>query len=188
MNDGTSETTIVEVQLLDGETIRARAEKTGAPDLDELHRTLQSSEFVRVGDDTLVRTADVRSLQLKEEGSSGGILDSLRARVTGDGDDSDDGDRRERPSYGREVRYDRGREVREVETRPFFLTSEFGLAFLAELGLLITTLTSDSVDARMFWLLTAALATVYALSRGFAKAGSPSHSFDPREEWLGGER
>jgi hypothetical protein len=187
MNDGTSETTIVEVQLLDGETIRARVEKTGVPDLDELHRTLQTSEFVRIGDDTLVRTADVRSLQLKEGGSGGGILDSLRARVTGDGDGSDDGDGRE-PSYRREVGYDRGRDVREVETRPFFLTSEFALAFVAELGLLITTLTSDSVDARMFWLLTAALATVYALSRGFAKAGSPSHTYDPREEWLGGER
>ena len=67
----------------------------------------------------------------------------------------------------------RRRRTTFVETRPFFLTSEFWLGLLAVLALLITTLVSDSIDARFFWGATTAIAAVYAVSRGFAKADTP---------------
>ena len=69
-----------------------------------------------------------------------------------------------------------------IETKPFFLTSEFVLPLLAWFGLLITTLSDDSIDARGFWYLTTALLIGYMLSRGIAKSGTKSHSWDPRED------
>jgi hypothetical protein len=69
-----------------------------------------------------------------------------------------------------------------IETKPFFLTSEFVFPFLAWIGLLITTLTNDTIDARRFWELTVALLIGYMLSRGIAKSGTKSRSWDPRED------
>jgi uncharacterized protein (TIGR02271 family) len=57
-----------------------------------------------------------------------------------------------------------------VETKPFFLTSEFFLLALALAGVLITALTTDTVDARLGWMIGVALVAAYALSRGFAKS------------------
>lgn len=55
-----------------------------------------------------------------------------------------------------------------VETRRFFLTSEF-LAFIAlAIGLIIAALT-ENLDATTAWVL-AAVVVAYAVSRGFAKA------------------
>ena len=92
-------------------------------------------------------------------------------------------------------RYDRGpgmdwrsrwgtpnRHVHDTETRPFFMTSEFLVYLLLLMGLAITAFTSDSVDARFFWE-WASLATIgYMLARGFAKSGSRSRAWDPRED------
>ena len=72
-----------------------------------------------------------------------------------------------------------------IETKPFFLTSEFAALVIAILALLITTATDDSIDARMFWILTTVLISFYMLSRGIAKSGTKSRSFDPREQLLG---
>jgi hypothetical protein len=69
-----------------------------------------------------------------------------------------------------------------IETKPFFLTSEFLFPLLAWLGLLITTLVNDDIDARRFWYLTVALLIGYMLSRGIAKSGTKSRSWDPRED------
>ena len=69
-----------------------------------------------------------------------------------------------------------------IETKPFFLTSEFVLPLLAWLGLLITTLVNDTIDARRFWYMTVALLIGYMLSRGIAKSGTKSRSWDPRED------
>jgi hypothetical protein len=69
-----------------------------------------------------------------------------------------------------------------IETKPFFLTSEFLLGVLAFLGLLITSLISDSIDARAFWTLLTVLLSFYMLSRGIAKSGTKSRSWDPRED------
>src|SRR4051812_18310955 len=59
-----------------------------------------------------------------------------------------------------------------IETKLFFLTSEFLLLVAALVGLGITTLVSDSVAAPLFWAITTALVAAYAVSRGSAKAGS----------------
>jgi len=61
-----------------------------------------------------------------------------------------------------------------LETRPFFLTSEFVLALAAWVALLLTTVATDSVDATTFWILSVAIAAGYMLSRGAAKARTPT--------------
>jgi hypothetical protein len=74
------------------------------------------------------------------------------------------------------------RHVHDTETRPFFVTSEFLVYVLLLMGLAITASTSESIDARFFWE-WATLATIaYMLSRGFAKSGSRSRAWDPRED------
>lgn len=87
--------------------------------------------------------------------------------------------------YGRGVgvgNYGRMRPAYPIETKPFFLTSEFAFPLLAWFGLLITTLVNDTVDARLFWELSTALLIGYMLSRGIAKSGTKSRSWDPRED------
>ena len=86
------------------------------------------------------------------------------------------------PGMGMGGGYGRARQSYPIETKPFFLTSEFVLPLLAWFGLLITTLTNDDIDARRFWELTVALLIGYMLSRGIAKSGTKSRSWDPRED------
>ena len=68
------------------------------------------------------------------------------------------------------------------ETKPFFLTSEFLVFVLYLMGLGIAAATSDTIDARFFWIATTAATVGYMLSRGIAKAGSRSRAYDPRED------
>jgi hypothetical protein len=182
MNDGTKEveTIVVEIRLRDGETIKAKTEDAAAPSIGELHRTLQSSEFVTVGEDTIVRSADVQTIQIKDR-DPGGLMDSLRSRVGGGGGHDEEPERRHRHSW---APAEHGpRDGGPSETKPFFLTSEFLFALVAWLALLITSVSTDSVDAWSFSLLSIAIATGYMVSRGFAKANTPSRGWDPREDW-----
>jgi hypothetical protein len=78
---------------------------------------------------------------------------------------------------------DRARWV-ESETKPFFVTSEFLFYALMTLALLITAMSDNSIDARWFWLLEVPLTIGYLLSRGIAKSGSRTPSYDPRDEAL----
>src|SRR4051794_4283900 len=152
----------VEIRLRNGDPIKARAHG-GQADVAGIHRTLQESEFVQVGDDTIVRSADVQSIQVREQGS--GLMDSIRSRVSGgngDGAEREDGHTTDHGSSRRGMT-ELGRDGAEIETKPFFLTSEFLLAFAAWVALLLTTLASDSVDAWMFSVLTIAIATGYML-------------------------
>lgn len=73
------------------------------------------------------------------------------------------------------------------ETKPFFLTSEFWALVAGVFALGITAGASESVDARMFWILTTAMGCAYMIARGLAKAGTRSRADDPRErfEWPG---
>jgi hypothetical protein len=71
-----------------------------------------------------------------------------------------------------------------IETKPFFLTSEFLTFTLATIALLITAAVDNSIDARFFWILETALVAFYMLARGLAKAGTKSRSADPREDLL----
>ena len=72
----------------------------------------------------------------------------------------------------------------EVETKPFFMTSEFLFYALMSIALLITAAVDNSIDARWFWLLEVPLTIGYLLSRGIAKSGSRRPSYDPRDEAL----
>ena len=69
-----------------------------------------------------------------------------------------------------------------IETKPFFLTSEFFGVLLAIVGLSIGAATVEDVDSRLFWILTTALVSAYVISRGIAKSGTKSQSWDPRED------
>jgi hypothetical protein len=69
-----------------------------------------------------------------------------------------------------------------IETKPFFLTSEFFGTLLAIVALAIGAATVEDVDSRLFWTLTTALVAAYVLSRGIAKSGTKSQSWDPRED------
>jgi hypothetical protein len=71
-----------------------------------------------------------------------------------------------------------------IETKPFFLTSEFAAVLVAIIALGITAGASESIDAWRFWILTTVLVSFYVLSRGIAKSGTKSRSADPREELL----
>src|SRR5919202_1809235 len=69
-----------------------------------------------------------------------------------------------------------------TETKPFFLTSEFLVYVLFLMGLAIGAGTSDTVDARLFWILATVATSFYMLSRGIAKSGTRSRAYDPRED------
>ena len=71
-----------------------------------------------------------------------------------------------------------------VETKPFFMTSEFLFFALMSVALWITTVSDDSIDARTFWYLEVPLTIGYLVSRGIAKSGSKTPSYDPRDEAL----
>jgi hypothetical protein len=72
----------------------------------------------------------------------------------------------------------------DVETKPFFMTSEFMFFALMTIALLITAATDNSIDARTFWYLEVPLTIGYLLARGIAKSGSKTPSYDPRDELL----
>jgi hypothetical protein len=170
----------VQIRLRSGTTIKARLGSGHGPDLAGLHRELESSEFVQIGDDTVVRSSDVEYLQLTD--SEPGLIESVMSRVGGgDGHKEPRSPQRERGHEQQARRFSGPRRL--IETRPFFLTSEFILAFAAWLALMLTTLATDSLDAPMLWLLTVAIAAGYMLSRGFAKAHAASSAWDPREDW-----
>ena len=71
-----------------------------------------------------------------------------------------------------------------VETKPFFLTSEFWGAVIACVGIAITAASSDAFGSWRAWILIAAIVVGYQLSRGIAKSGTKSRSWDPREDMM----
>lgn len=77
-----------------------------------------------------------------------------------------------------------GRPSPGTETRPFLLTSEFGGVLCAIVGVAITAAVMANLGARLAWILIAALVFGYTISRGLAKAATPSHVADPREPLL----
>lgn len=83
------------------------------------------------------------------------------------------------PSYG--YQWQRPRRVYPIETKPFFLTSEFVGSALAIAGIAITAASSDAFGAWRAWILITAITVGYMVSRGIAKSGTRSHADDPRE-------
>src|SRR3954468_23505580 len=83
------------------------------------------------------------------------------------------------PPYG--YQWPRPRRSYPIETKPFFLTSEFVGSLLAILGIAITAAASDAFGAWRAWILITAIIVGYMVSRGIAKSGTRSHADDPRE-------
>jgi len=77
----------------------------------------------------------------------------------------------------------RPKRVYPIETKPFFLTSEFVGSVLAIAGIAITAAASDAFGAWRAWILITAIAVGYMISRGIAKSGTRSHADDPREHF-----
>lgn len=85
--------------------------------------------------------------------------------------------------------YGRGlRQPLPIETKPFFLTSEFWGSLALIVALAIGAGTSDDIDARLFWILATAVTIGYVVSRGIAKSGTKSRSWDPRDDLMQGVR
>src|SRR4051812_2262971 len=68
-----------------------------------------------------------------------------------------------------------------IETKPFFLTSEFALSVIAAVAIAITAASSHAFGAWRAWILVTAIVAAYNLSRGIAKSGTRSNASDPRE-------
>ena len=85
------------------------------------------------------------------------------------------------PPYGYQQQWQRPRRSYPIETKPFFLTSEFVGSVLAIAGIAITAASSDAFGAWRAWILITAITVGYMLSRGIAKSGTRSHADDPRE-------
>jgi hypothetical protein len=86
------------------------------------------------------------------------------------------------PQYGMPWEMHRPRRMFPLETKPFFLTSEFAVSLLAVLGITITASSDTSFGAWRAWMLITAVVVAYLISRGIAKSGTKSNSWDPREE------
>ncbi len=84
------------------------------------------------------------------------------------------------PPYGYQQQWQRPRSY-PIETKPFFLTSEFVGSVLAIAGIAITAAASDAFGAWRAWILITAITVGYMVSRGIAKSGTRSHADDPRE-------
>jgi hypothetical protein len=55
---------------------------------------------------------------------------------------------------------------------------------LFTVSLFIASAVVDDVDSRLAWILGTGLVGGYVLSRGLAKSGTRSASYDPREDFL----
>ena len=62
--------------------------------------------------------------------------------------------------------------------KPFFLTSEFLVLVAASTAVLIAAAEAKNFEAPHAWTLVAALAAVFILSRGIAKAGKGGRGVD----------
>jgi hypothetical protein len=88
------------------------------------------------------------------------------------------------PPYGYQQQWVmRPKRVYPIETKPFFLTSEFVGSVLAIAGIAITAAASDAFGAWRAWILITAITVGYMVSRGIAKSGTRSHADDPREHF-----
>ncbi|MDX6452847.1 MAG: hypothetical protein QOH16_2896 [Gaiellaceae bacterium] len=68
-----------------------------------------------------------------------------------------------------------------IETKPFFLTSEFAISLIAAIAIAITAASSHAFGAWRAWILVTAIVVAYNISRGIAKSGTRSNASDPRE-------
>lgn len=69
-----------------------------------------------------------------------------------------------------------------IETKPFYLTSEFLVSLLAAIGIAISAATMTAFGGWRAWILITAIVASYNLSRGIAKCATRSRAYDPRED------
>lgn len=75
-----------------------------------------------------------------------------------------------------------------IETKPFYLTSEFVISLVSSIAIAISAASMRAFGGWRAWILITAIIVSYNLSRGIAKSGSRSRAFDPREELQLGRR
>lgn len=173
---------LIQVELADGECIHARVDgdrETARAELEGVHGRLDAQTFVLVGEDTIVRSQEVRYVRLRDEQESGaGVFDTIKSKLGGNEMGNyetqqrrpvDDGERGDRGFTEQWVGY--GNRP-WAETKPFFLTSEFLMAGILILGILIATAMNDNLDAPRGWLFASIVGAAYIVSRGLAKAGT----------------
>lgn len=184
---------VLEVRLDDGETLHAEMGddiESARAQLASIHSRFGSDAFVLLGEDTVVRSGDIRYVQLHEREAEGrGLLETLKARVGGDSMSTYD-TQQTQPRAGAGRRPTAGGVLDEgwvgygrrpwAETKPFFLTSEFLTLVGTIAALAIAMAVSDVFDGNRGWTLITAIAAAYVLSRGIAKAGTRDPN--PREE------
>jgi len=201
---GASTRQVLSVTLMNGDELEAElgddAESARA-ELASVHTRLGSESFVRIGEYTIVRSDDVRCVQLHEDdGSQHGLIDTVKEKLGGgnrmtsyeteqntrtterfprtgmgagaQGHQGEPGFADQFLGYGRRP---------FSETKPFFMTSEF-LAFLfAVAGVLIASAVTDNLDAPRAWLIAGIVTSAYIVSRGLAKAGTRDPN--PSRDW-----
>jgi hypothetical protein len=64
-----------------------------------------------------------------------------------------------------------------TEARPGIMTTEFWLSIIMAVTVIVAGYVSDAFDVDLAWALGAGIIAAYALSRGFAKAGSREGPF-----------
>jgi hypothetical protein len=74
------------------------------------------------------------------------------------------------------------RRSRRVETKPFYMTSEFLGTLLTIVAVAITAGVAADLDSHRALPLIAGLVAAYTLSRGIAKSGTRSRASDPRDD------
>jgi hypothetical protein len=176
---------VLEITLDDGEEIHAQAgddREAALAQLTSLHERLGDSTFVQIGPTAVVRSNDVRYVQVCEHEHDGdGILDSIKTRLGGRNMETQERDRTAAmPHAGGEERWASRREPGYrgswapswSETTPFLLTSEFLMAIGLIAAIAIASAVSDLLNADRAWLLITVVGAAYIVSRGIARAGT----------------
>ena len=71
----------------------------------------------------------------------------------------------------------RGFVAGSTEARPGIMTTEFWLSIIMAVTVIVAGYVSDAFDVDLAWALGSGIIAAYALSRGFAKAGSREGPF-----------
>ena len=187
---------VLHVTLRDGEELTAHiGDDAGVArdGLAVLHSTLSTERFAVLGDDTIVRSDEVRFVQLREsdEDEGGGLLETVKSKLgggskgmstyeredteirsgTGVGARRPTGGPRGSEGPGWADQFGYGRRP-WAETKPFFMTSEFLGAAAMIAAVLVAAAIDDALDAPRAWLYAVIVAAAYIVSRGLAKSGT----------------
>lgn len=182
---------MIAIQLVDGDRIHARVPggmDVARAELAGVHSRLGTHGFVLIGEDTIVRSEDVRFIQVRDEDSgSGGFLDTVRTKLGGNDMSTYETQQRQR-TEGREDGSTLDQWVGYgnrpwAETKPFFFASEFWAAVLMVAGILIAAAMNDNFDAPRAWLYASIVGAAYVVSRGLAKSGTRDPNPDRTARW-----